>query len=83
MTNNFKIQLDDAEFEFYTMQIRKLLNFQVYVVADGQKHRFHMQLSGEKFVITDPSRCPQQYRHLEDTMSEAIFKLAQNDNIPS
>ncbi|NCD71702.1 hypothetical protein [Mucilaginibacter agri] len=82
MTNNFKIQLDDAEFEFYTMQIRKLLNFQVYVMAEGVKHRFHMQLSGDTFVITDPTRCPQQYRHLESTMSDAILKLGQNDNLP-
>jgi hypothetical protein len=78
MINNFKIDFEGAEFEFNTMHTIKLQLFQVYAQHEGKKVRFHMQRNEEgKFYITDMQACPEIYRNLENTLSEAIIKLGE------
>lgn len=78
MINNFKIDFEGAEFEFFTMNAVKLQLFQVYVLHDGKKKRFHMQLNNEgAFYITDKNSCPEIYHTLEKTLSDAILKLGE------
>jgi hypothetical protein len=76
MITNFKIELDGIDFEFITMNRVRLHLYQVYVLHEGSKCRFHLQLEEDgKFHIADRPACPPAYYHLEDTMSEAILKL--------
>jgi len=80
MINNFKIDFEGAEFEFLTMHTIKLQLFQVYVMHEGQKKRFHMQRNEEgKFYITDKQACPEIYHHLENTLSDAILELGETN----
>jgi len=59
MTGNFNATIENAQFEFYTMSIQRLHLFQVYVVHEGKKVRFHMQRKGEgEFYVTDPDKVP-------------------------
>jgi hypothetical protein len=79
MTNNFKIDFDGAEFEFLTMNAVRLQLFMVYVIYEGKKQRFHMQLKEDGiFYITDKQSCPEIYHSLESTMSDAILKLGKS-----
>jgi hypothetical protein len=79
MTNNFKIDFEGTDFEFFSMNRWKLQLYQVYVLYDGKRKRFHMQLNEEgKFYITDKQTCPQIYLHLEDTLGDAILKLGRS-----
>lgn len=76
MINDFKIDFDNAEFEFKTMNAVHLQLFQVYVMDEGQKRRFHMQANEQgNFYITDKQACPQKFHHLETTFSDAILRL--------
>ena len=76
MITNFNIELDGVNFEFVTMNRVRLHLYQVYVLHDGKKIRFHMQLEADgKFRVADKPACPTSYHHLEDTMSDAILKL--------
>ncbi|MBB6107702.1 hypothetical protein SAMN05421821_101382 [Mucilaginibacter lappiensis] len=78
MTTNFKIDFDDAEFEFVSMNRVRLQLFQVYVLHEGKKQRFHMQINDQAaFYITDMQVCPEVYRSLENTLSDAILKLGE------
>ena len=78
MITNFNIELNDAQFEFNTMNRVKLQLFQVYVLHEGKKKRFYMQLNEEgTFYITDKPSCPQIHHDLESTLSDAILKLGQ------
>jgi hypothetical protein len=80
MTNNFKIDFNGAEFEFHTMNNIKLQLFQVYVLHEGKRVRFHMQVNNEGvFYITDLSSCPQIHHCLEHTLSDAILKLGETN----
>lgn len=73
---NFKINLDGMDFEFITMNRVRLHLYQVYVLHQDSKIRFHMQLEEDgRFHIADRPVCPADYHHLEDTMNEAILKL--------
>ena len=70
---NFKVEAEGAEFEFITMHAREVKLFQVYVMYEGKRRRFHMQLNQEgNFVITDPEHCPQEYLKAEELLSKAI-----------
>ncbi|NHA03319.1 hypothetical protein G7092_05920 [Mucilaginibacter sp. HC2] len=78
MTTNFKIDFNDAEFEFISMNRVKLQLFQVYVLHEGKKQRFHMQVNEQgTFYITDMPVCPPIYRSLESTFNDAILKLGE------
>jgi len=80
MINNFKIDVEGAEFEFLTMNIAKLQLFQVYIQYEGKKTRFHMQRRNEgNFYITDKQACPEVFLSLESTLSDAILKLGQSE----
>ena len=78
MINNFKIDFEGAEFEFLTMNSLKLQLFQVYVLHEGKKVRFHMQIADDgKFYIAAKHACPEMYLPLESTLSDAILKLGE------
>jgi len=74
MIRNFSTQVGGVDFEFLTQHVIKLYGFQVYVLHDGAKVRFHMQVNEEgKFLITDRNSCPQAYLAFEPYLSEAIL----------
>ena len=78
MITNFNIELSGAHFEFITMNRVKLQLFQVYVMHNGTKKRFHMQLNDAGFFyITDKPACPEPYYQPEGTLNDAILKLGQ------
>ena len=78
MINNFTIDFEGAAFEFLTMNATRLHLFQVYVKHEGQRKRFHMQVNDQgTFYITDKLSCPEIYRGLESTLSDAILKLGE------
>ncbi|SDP13353.1 hypothetical protein [Mucilaginibacter sp. OK268] len=77
MTTNFKITFEGTEFEFITMNRVRLQLFQVYVLFERKKVRFHMQVNDndeQRFYITDRSSCPKIYLPLESQYSEAILQ---------
>lgn len=70
---NFKVEAEGAEFEFISMHVREAKLFQVYVMHEGKRHRFHMQRNDEGgFYITNKDHCPTEYRKAEDLLSKAI-----------
>jgi len=74
MIRNFNTQVGGVEFEFLTQHVIKLHGFQVYVMQDGAKVRFHMQVNPEgTFFITDRNSCPQAYHEFEISLSDAIL----------
>jgi hypothetical protein len=78
MITNFNIELSEVHFEFFTMNSVKLQLFQVYVLHDGKKKRFHMQRNeAGVFYITDKQSCPENFHGLESTLSDAILKLGE------
>jgi hypothetical protein len=78
MITNFNIELSDAHFEFFTMNSVRLQLFQVYVMHEGKRKRFHMQVNDAgTFYITDKPSCPEIYHGLESTLSDAILKLGE------
>lgn len=70
---NFKVEAEGAVFEFISMHVREVKLFQVYVVHEGARRRFHMQRddSGE-FLITNKDHCPVVYHKAEQLLSKAI-----------
>ena len=63
------------------MNVKRLHLFQVYVVYEGQEHRFHMQRRDEgDFYITDPQKVPQPFLALEKDLSYAIFEQSKNNS---
>jgi hypothetical protein len=76
MITNFTIELSGAKFEFINMNRVRLQLFQVYVMHEDRKARFHMQINeAGTFYITDKPVCPAIYHDLESTFSDAILKL--------
>ena len=76
MTTNFKIDLIEGSFEFITMNRVTLQLFQVYVMHENKRCRFHMQLNDSGvFYITNKQVCPEIFYGLESTLSDAILKL--------
>ncbi|WP_295676736.1 hypothetical protein [uncultured Mucilaginibacter sp.] len=76
MITNFTIDLSGATFEFFTMNRVNLQLFQVYVLHEGKKQRFHMQFNeAGAFYIANKQVCPEIYHGLESTFSDAILKL--------
>lgn len=70
---NFKVEAEGAEFEFISMHVREAKAFQVYVLYDGVKRRFHMQRNDEgEFYITNKDHCPAVYHKAEELLSKAI-----------
>ena len=81
MKNSFKTEIDGTLFEFHTMNVQRLQLFQVYVMHEDEKLRFHMQVDSERvFKITDPSVCPDKYMRLESALHDAIMKYAEEDD---
>jgi len=79
MIRSFNAQVGGVEFEFLTQHVVKLHGFQVYVMHEGQKRRFHMQINTEKkFFITDRAACPQEYLPFEISLSDAILSSQGN-----
>jgi len=59
MIENFNIELDGANFEFNTMNRVRLLLYQVYVIYEGKRIRFHMEIEEDaNFHIKDKAACP-------------------------
>ncbi|MDT3401298.1 hypothetical protein [Mucilaginibacter terrae] len=55
------------------MNIQRMHLFQVYVVHEGRKVRFHMQADPNgNFRITDPASCPEIYHRTEEQLNNAI-----------
>jgi hypothetical protein len=70
---NFKVDAEGAEFEFITMHVREVKLFQVYVMHNGKRIRFHMQANPDgDFYITDKDHCPIEYHKAEELLSKAI-----------
>ena len=70
---NFKVEAEGAEFEFISMHVREAKAFQVYVVYEGKRQRFHMQRNDEgEFYITNKDHCPAVYHKAEELLSKAI-----------
>jgi len=70
---NFKVEAEGAEFEFISMHVREAKAFQVYVMYDDVKRRFHMQRNDEgEFYITNHDHCPSVYHKAEELLSKAI-----------
>jgi len=66
---------NDVEFNFHTMNVKKVQLFQVYVMHDGKKHRFHVQVNDQgAFEITDPNACPEPCRGMSYEFSDVILK---------
>ena len=79
MIGNFNVSIGSAQFEFHTMNVQRLQLFQVYVLYEGKKVRFHMQRKGDgDFFITDIEHCPEPYRNLETDLNAAILEYAAN-----
>lgn len=75
MIRRFFKEIDSVEFEFNPMNILKLQLFQVYVVKDETRHRFHMEVSEDgNFKIADPVNCPPEYLALESKLSQTILQ---------
>jgi hypothetical protein len=72
MITNFNIELSNTSFEFITMNRVWLQLYQVHVLNEGKKARFHMQINDkDHFVIVDKASCPDQFQNLETTFSDA------------
>jgi hypothetical protein len=70
---NFTVDADGAQFEFNTMNVKRLHLFQVHVTHEGNRARFHMQVDANgNFKITDPQSCPPEYHRTEEQLSNAI-----------
>lgn len=68
------VEGNNVEFEFQSMNIKRLQLFQVYVSYEGERHRFHVQIyDNSEFQITDPAKCPAPYRGLSKAFSDAIY----------
>ncbi|WP_295792089.1 hypothetical protein [Mucilaginibacter sp.] len=70
---NFKVEAEGAKFEFISMHVREVKAFQVYVIHEGVRRRFHMQrdVVGD-FKITNKDHCPTEYHKAEELLSKAI-----------
>lgn len=80
MITNFKAEIDGTEFDFRTMNVKKLQLFQVYVMYENKKKRFHMQVNEQgTFRITDLPSCPETFHPLEQKLSTAILKNGEID----
>jgi len=80
MITNFKKDIAGIEFEFNPMNILRLQLFQIYVMHEGKRERFHMQINDEGvFKITDQINCPEEYRTYEAALSEAILASETED----
>jgi hypothetical protein len=80
MKNTFKTEIDGTLFEFHSMNVQRLQLFQVYVMHENEKLRFHMQVDSERvFKITDPSVCPDKFMQLESALHDAIMTHAKED----
>jgi hypothetical protein len=81
MITNFEIELGGTKFEFHTMNAVNLNLFQVYVLHDNKRTRFHMQLQADKvFHITDRDKCPEIYLPLASQLHEAIVAHSKSIN---
>ncbi|WP_295769242.1 hypothetical protein [uncultured Mucilaginibacter sp.] len=70
---NFTVDADGAQFEFFTMNVKRLQLFQVYVSYNDKRKRFHMQGDENSgFKITDPQACPSEFHKTEEQLSNAI-----------
>jgi hypothetical protein len=57
-----KIEVKGSVFEFITMHAREVKFFQVYVMDEGKKARFHMQINDDgEFIITNKAHCPEHF----------------------
>lgn len=74
MIKSFQANVAGTDFEFNTMNVNRLHLYQVYVMDQGQKKRFHMQADASGiFNITDPMACPEEILPLEFALNEAIY----------
>ena len=75
MISNFVKEIEGLTFELNTMNGERLQLFQVYVLDQEFKKRFHMQLGGEnRFKIMDRAACPEFFLPLENALHDAIIE---------
>ncbi len=70
----FDIKVDNVEFHISPLHWYKPISFQVYVMHDGQKRRFHLSLKEEQYVMDDPHNCPADYLKYSEDLSIAILE---------
>ncbi|WP_179414262.1 hypothetical protein HDF19_15970 [Mucilaginibacter sp. E4BP6] len=74
MIGNFTAEAGVITFEFFTQHTVNLHGFQVYVLHEQKKIRFHMQVKNSStFYITYPQACPAALLPLEALLSQAIM----------
>lgn len=76
MISNFVTELEGTTFQFNTVNAERLQLFQVYVMDQGVRKRFHMQLDMEddRFKIMDREACPEFCLPLENALHKAILE---------
>ena len=75
MISSFVTEIEGVTFELNTMNAERLQLFQVYVIHQGVKKRFHVQMDAgdNRFKIASKDACPEPYQYLEDAFHEAIL----------
>ncbi|GAA4341999.1 hypothetical protein GCM10023149_54570 [Mucilaginibacter gynuensis] len=80
---NFTTDAEGVDFEFITMNIRKLQLFQVYTTYNNARVRFHMQIADDgNFYITDRPVCPEEYLRMEPMLNKAIQIYGKVEYVP-
>jgi hypothetical protein len=75
MVSSFVKEIEGVTFTFNTMNVERLQLFQVYVMDNEVKKRFHVQLNEQtRFKIMDTAACPAFCLALEDTLHDAILE---------
>ncbi|RZK40425.1 MAG: hypothetical protein EOO61_06500 [Hymenobacter sp.] len=75
MVSSFVREIEGITFTFNSMNAERLQLYQVYVLDNEVKKRFHMQLNEEnRFKIMDHAACPVFCFPLEDVLHDAILE---------
>lgn len=82
MISNFVTEVEGISFQFNTVNAERLQLFQVYVMEQGVRKRFHMQLDPKdnRFRIMDREACPASCLPLEVALHTAIMENYQHMN---
>lgn len=79
MVSSFVKEIEGVTFTFNTMNAERLQLYQVYVLDNEVKKRFHMQMNEQnRFKIMDHAACPAFCLALEDVLHDAILENHSN-----
>lgn len=79
MESHFNIEIANTSFELISMNVKRPQLFQVYVIYQGQKRRFHMKEDGNgNFVFAMPDDCPADILQHEAELSARIWQFCTN-----